>query len=136
MAIGSILIAILCLMFVFHISFGAALALLLIMAGAIAIGVTVYTLKNADAAQDRPKRRIEKTVIVGSTSQKSVTSGVARGLVGNALFGTVGAIAGAGSAKSKNETTFLVVYSDGSRVTETVKTGGSQYKSYLQYLDV
>ena len=93
-------------------------------------------LLESEAFNENRKKRIAKTVIVDSTSRKSAASGVARGLVGNAILGPVGALAGAGSAKSKGKTTFLVVYSDGSRDTQTVKTGGLLYKSYLQYLDV
>lgn len=86
-------------------------------------------------------KTIQKTVIVSDDSRKSVTSGVARGAVGGVLLGAVGlgpvgVVAGAMSAKNKKTTTFLIIYTDGSRKTVTVKTNSSDFKKYVKYLDV
>lgn len=82
------------------------------------------------------KKRIVKTMIVGENSRRSAKSGVVRGAVGGALLGPLGMLAGVGSAKRKGKTTFLVQYSDGTRNTVTVKTGGVLFKSYVQYLEM
>jgi uncharacterized Zn finger protein (UPF0148 family) len=68
------------------------------------------------------KKMIAKTVIVNTDSRKSATSSITRGMIGGALFGVAGAVGGAMSGKNKSETTFLIVYTDGSRETQTVKT--------------
>ena len=82
------------------------------------------------------KKRIIKTMIAGENSRRSAKSGVVRGAVGGALLGPLGMLAGVGSAKQKGKTTFVVQYSDGSRRTVTVKTGGMSFKTYVRYLDM
>ena len=44
---------------------------------------------------------VESYEVVNDEHQKSVASGIARGVVGGALFGTAGLIAGSATAKSK-----------------------------------
>ena len=53
--------------------------------------------------------------IIDKNSTKSFSSGLARGAVGGALFGPVGAIAGANSAKSKDTYLVEVQFKDGCR---------------------
>ena len=78
----------------------------------------------------------KKTMIVGADSKKSAGSSIGRGLVGGALLGPVGLIGGALSGKNKKSTTFLIEYDDGSRDTDTVKTGGMMFNVYAKYLDM
>lgn len=81
-------------------------------------------------------KNIVKTMIVGADSKKSAGSSIGRGLVGGALLGPVGLIGGALSGKNKKSTTFLIEYDDGSRDTDTVKTGGMMFNMYAKYLDM
>lgn len=83
-----------------------------------------------------PRKPILKTLIIGSDSRKSASSGIKKGLVGGLLFGPIGAIGGALSAKNKTCTTFLIVYKDKTRETVTVKNGGAEFKEYIKYLEV
>ena len=77
---------------------------------------------------------IKRTIIVSQTSQKKATSAIGRGLVGGALLGPVGLLAGV-SAKSKETTTFQVIYNNGTQKTETVPNDSSKFKEYCKYLD-
>ena len=61
------------------------------------------------------KETVESYEVVGEESHKSASSGIARGLVGAALFGGIGAIAGASSAKKKGTHTVSVVFKDGTK---------------------
>ncbi len=78
--------------------------------------------------------RIVRTTIVSTDSRKSVSSSVARGIVGS-IFGGLGAIIGVASAKNKNTTTFLIEYASGRKTTKTVKNGSLEYKNLLMFLD-
>lgn len=53
--------------------------------------------------------------IVNENSQKSAASGIARGIVGGALLGGVGAIAGAASGKTKGIHQVAVEFMDGKK---------------------
>ena len=83
-----------------------------------------------------PRKPILKTMIIGSDSRKSASSGIKKGLFGGLIFGPVGAIGGALSAKNKKTTTFLIVYKDKTRETVTVKNDGAEFKEYIKYLEV
>lgn len=83
-----------------------------------------------------PPKPILKTFIIGTDSRKSASSGITKGIVGGLLFGPIGAIGGALSAKNKNCTTFLVVYKDQTRETVTVRNEGLEYNEYIKYLEV
>ena len=61
------------------------------------------------------KETVESYEEIGSESQKSLRSGVARGVVGGALFGGIGAIAGASSGKSKTSHTVSILFKDGTK---------------------
>lgn len=84
---------------------------------------------------------IVRTFIVTEDSRRSASSTALRGVVGGVLLSTVGlglvgAAAGVMSGKNKHTTTFVIEYSDGHRVTETVKNNSKEYKLYCTYLDL
>ena len=88
------------------------------------------------------KPHIVRTFIVTEDSRRSASSTALRGAVGGMLsvvspgLGLVGAAAGVMSGKNKHTTTFVIEYSDGHRVTETVKNDSKEYKLYCTYLDL
>lgn len=96
--------------------------------------------KKQEAINQANRKTIVKTMIVGSStdSRKKVGSSVARGLVGGALLGPVGAIAGATTGKNKvnNTTTFLVQYKDGHKETVTVDNSSAKFNELCKYLDM
>lgn len=77
---------------------------------------------------------IKRTIIVSQSSRKKASSIIGRGLIGGAILGPVGLLAGA-SAKSKETTTFQVIYNSGKQETVTVKNGSWLFKEYCKYLD-
>lgn len=86
--------------------------------------------------------KIVSTSIVGSTTKSkqkaSVTSAVARGVVGGLIFGPIGAVAGAVTPKKKtietdDKVTFAVLYASGKRDVETVKFGSKRYNELAKY---
>ena len=79
----------------------------------------------------RTYKNIKKTIIVGQESKKSATSSVARGIVGGALVGPAGMIAGGISGKNKNKTTFQIIYENGKQRTVTVKIIVLSLKNYV-----
>lgn len=81
-------------------------------------------------------KKISKTIIIGNDSRKSATSSVSRGIVGGLLFGGLGALGGALSAKNKNKTTFLIVYENGKRETKEVKNNSPDYNKFINYLEI
>jgi len=79
---------------------------------------------------------IKKTVIVETHTSKDNDSATNRAVVGALLFGATGAIVGATSAHDKSFTTFLIIYNDDSRTTQTVENGSTLYNHYIKFLDV
>lgn len=77
---------------------------------------------------------IKRTIIVSQSSRKKASSAIGRGIVGSAILGPVGLLAGA-SAKSKDTTTFQVIYNNGRQETVTVNNDSSSFKEYCRYLD-
>lgn len=61
------------------------------------------------------KETVSSYEVIDSESQTSLGSGVARGIVGGALFGGVGAIAGAASAKKKGVYRVSILFKDGTK---------------------
>lgn len=61
------------------------------------------------------KSTVESVEVVSEESRKSAASGVARGLVGGALLGPVGMLAGGLSAKNKGTITLAVEFKDGKK---------------------
>lgn len=92
--------------------------------------------KAYEETQKHPEYIITKTVIIGQDSTKSTSSTITRGIIGGALLGDLGAMAGMLSAKNKQTTTFLVIYKDGHRETKEVENGSQMYNIYISYLDV
>lgn len=90
--------------------------------------------------KQRKATTISKVMIVSanSDSRKKIGSSVIRGTVGGALLGPVGLVGGALSGKNKitNETTFLIEYKDGHRVTKTVNNNSSEFKNLCKYLEM
>lgn len=86
---------------------------------------------------------IVSTAIVNSTTigkqKSSATSAIARGVVGGALFGPVGAIAGAVTPKKTlttetKDVTFSVRYASSRCELETVKFGSRRYNELARYI--
>ena len=61
------------------------------------------------------KNTLESYEVITEEHVKSATSGVARGLVGNALLGPVGMLAGVISAKNKKTYHVVLEFKDGKR---------------------
>ena len=61
------------------------------------------------------KDTVESYEVVTQEQGKNVASGVARGVVGGLLFGNIGVVAGAASAKNRGIVTVAVTFKDGKR---------------------
>lgn len=72
---------------------------------------------------------VESYELVTDEHVKSATSGIARGLVGGALLGPVGMLAGVLSAKSKDTYTVAVRFKDGG--SSLLEVDGKIYKSIV-----
>lgn len=64
---------------------------------------------------DLNKKNVKSYELITDEHRKSASSGVARGLVGGALLGPVGMLAGGLSAKSKGVYQVAVEFNDGKR---------------------
>ena len=62
------------------------------------------------------KKTVEMYEVIGEESYNSFGSGVVRGAAGAALFGGIGAIAGASSGKKKGIHTVSIVFKTGKKV--------------------
>lgn len=85
---------------------------------------------------EQHSKEIRKVVIVSSDSRKKVGSVASRGIVGGALLGPVGLVAGAASGKNKNSTTFLIEYKDGSKETRTVANNSSEFERLCRFIEM
>ena len=88
-------------------------------------------------------RTIEAVMIIGETMESktkaSAGSSIARGVVGGALFGPIGAVAGAATPKTKTVTKtdgvrFSVKYKSGRIATEWQPIGSSRYNELMRYV--
>lgn len=79
---------------------------------------------------------IKKAVIVATRVGKNNGSAILRGVVGDALIGTSGAVIGTSTAKQKQFTTFLLVYEDDTRETKEVENGSPLYQTYINYIEI
>lgn len=61
------------------------------------------------------KETVERYEVMGQESNQSLGSGVARGAVGGLLFGGIGALAGASSAKNKTTHTVSIIFKNGTK---------------------
>ncbi len=77
---------------------------------------------------------IDYTILVSSDSKKSVSSSIARGIVGGAILGPAGMVGGAISGKNKSKTTFTIVYKNGQREVKTVDNNSEEFSKYASYL--
>lgn len=75
------------------------------------------------------KETVESYEVIDSENNKSMSSGVARGIVGGALFGGVGAIAGAASGKKKGTFMVSIVFRDGKKCL--CELDGNMYKNLI-----
>ena len=84
-------------------------------------------------------KKIVSVEILGTSSEsrKSASSSLMRGAVGGALLGPAGLLAGglSGKNKTKNKTTFLITYDDGTSMNQTVEDNGILYNSYMSFIN-
>lgn len=78
------------------------------------------------------KDNIESYEVVTDEHRKSAASGVARGLVGGALLGPVGVLAGGLSAKSKGTYQIAIQFRDGKR--SLIEVDDKIYKQLIKEL--
>ena len=86
--------------------------------------------------EDWKLHHITKTTIVHTATKKDNANTMTRGVVGGWLFGTAGAVVGTATGKENEFTTFLFIYSDGSREAKEVQNGSAEYNLYIQHLEV
>lgn len=79
---------------------------------------------------DLDKRNVESFELITDEHRKSAKSGVARGLIGGALLGPVGMLAGGISAKSKGIYTIAISFKDGKR--SLIEVDDKIYKSIVK----
>ena len=88
-------------------------------------------------AQERKEadKTIVSAVLISAQNKKSGASALGRAVVGGALLGPVGAIAGASTGKSyAKSATFSVKYASGRTSTETVSVDSKRFKELSSYL--
>lgn len=78
------------------------------------------------------KSTVDQYELVMQEGNASMGSGVARGAVGAALFGGIGAIAGANSAKKNSDYTVSIVFKDGTKALCSLD--GDHYKALVRIL--
>ena len=75
------------------------------------------------------KWNVDSYEVIDETSRKSATSGAIRGALVGSLFGGVGMIAGALSAKSKGVHTLAILFKDGKK--SLIEVDDKIYKSIM-----
>ena len=75
---------------------------------------------------------VDSYELITDEHRKSASSGVARGLVGGALLGPVGMLAGGLSAKSKGIYQIAVLFKDGKR--SLIEVDDKIYKTLIKVL--
>lgn len=78
------------------------------------------------------KENVESYELITDEHRKSASSGVARGLVGGALLGPVGLLAGGLSAKSKGIYQIAILFKDGKR--SLIEVDDKIYKALIKVL--
>lgn len=76
------------------------------------------------------KFNLDSYEVITEESRKSAASGVARGIVGGALLGPVGMLAGGLSAKNKGTVTVAVQFKDGKK--SLLEVDDKIYKAIVQ----
>lgn len=80
-------------------------------------------------------RRVVSAVLVATDSKRGAVGAAGRAVVGGALLGPVGMVAGAASGTSKaRKATFSVKYASGRTATETVEIGGKRFNELSKFL--
>ena len=74
---------------------------------------------------------IDSYEVITEETRKSAASGVARGIVGGALLGPVGMLAGGLSAKNKSTVTIAIQFKDGNR--SLIEVDDKIYKAIVAY---
>lgn len=90
----------------------------------ISLGIAKKLYLNTDT--------VESYEVVNEEAQKSMSSGLVRGLIGGTLLGPAGALAGGLSAKSKSTYLIAVQFKDGKR--SLLELESVLYKSLIQKL--
>ena len=75
------------------------------------------------------KDTVEAYELITDETRKSAASGIARGLVGGALLGPVGMLAGGLSAKNKKSYTMVIQFKDGKK--SLIEVNDITYKSIV-----
>ncbi|AGC67440.1 hypothetical protein Cst_c04180 [Thermoclostridium stercorarium subsp. stercorarium DSM 8532] len=78
------------------------------------------------------KSTVESYEIITEEHRKSVSSGVARGLIGGALLGPVGMLAGGLSAKNKGTYQIAIQFKDGKK--SLIEVNDKVYKAIIATL--
>lgn len=99
---------------------------------AVIILVAIYDVKRTKAMQ----QVIKSVTIISTDSKKDIEDSVKRGLIGKAILGNVGMVAGVTTGKNDINTTFLVEYIDGSKQTLTVNNDSVEYRRLCEFIDV
>lgn len=78
------------------------------------------------------KAGVDSYEVITEETRKSAASGVARGIVGGALLGPVGMLAGGLSAKNKGTVTLAVQFKDGKK--SLLEVDDKIYKAIVQQM--
>lgn len=81
---------------------------------------------------DLDQNNVESYEVITEEHRKSAKSGVARGLVGGALLGPVGMLAGGLSAKNKGKYQIAIQFKDGKR--SLIEVDDKIYKNLIKSL--
>jgi len=98
----------------------------------IAVGFNSITICKGFKRIKLTKDMVESYEVVTEEHRKSATSGITRGLIGGALLGGVGAIAGAMSARTKGTYQVAIQFKDGKR--SLLQLDDNAYKTLVKIL--
>lgn len=79
-------------------------------------------------------KSISSVKIVSVDEKTSAGSAIARGVVGEMVGGTAGAVVGASTAKKDKKTTFLITFQNGKQKTKVVPNDALDYKRYMKLI--
>lgn len=126
------------------------IVLLLVLAPPVILALSHIDASSKDTKNNKWKTiweqergRVLKTQIIDTsrtaTAKAKMGSALARGVVGEFVFGPIGGIAGVSTAKQrvteKSTISFLVYYIDGTKEVKIVDNGSKMCKIYLSKLD-
>jgi hypothetical protein len=92
----------------------------------LVVGISFFKSKKIEL----DKKNVESYEVITDEHMKSAASGVARGIVGGALLGPVGLLAGGLSAKNKSAYTLAIQFKDGKQCLAEVDD--KIYKNIVQ----